>query len=180
MSDIRGEFDNDDDDFSFDDNEFDFGDEGDAGAPQGDFDFGDEGEGEFTFDEGDLDLGDEDVPELGEVEEEREGGISRPFLIIAALMILLFVGGLVAVLLLAGNQQESPFALTSTAVAIQNATTVAQLNASQTKSVIDADLTRTAEALPIRPRRRRRPPGHRPSRPLRRSTRPRWPRPRCN
>jgi hypothetical protein len=145
MSDIRGEFDNDDDDFSFDDNDFDFGDEGETPATGGDFDFGDEGEGEFAFDEDDIDLGDE-VPELDEV-EEREGGISRPFLIIAALMILLFVGGLVAVLFLANQTPPvTEFDMTRFAIETANAEVLVAIAASETQAVFVGQ-TQTAIAL---------------------------------
>jgi hypothetical protein len=146
MSDIRGEFEdnNDDDDFSFD-NEFDFGDEGDTGAPSGDFDFGEE-EGEFEF--GEEPFGpEEEIPELGEVEEEREGGISRPFLIIAALMILLFVGGLVAVLLLAGPRGPTDFEMTATSIVMTNEAVAVALNMTGTQSVLDAQATQTADAF---------------------------------
>lgn len=147
MSDFRRDFeDNDDDDFNFDDNEFDFGDEGDAGDTGGDFDFGDE-EGEFRFEEEPLGL-DEEIPELGEVEEEREGGISRPFIIIAALMILLFIGGLIAVVFISSQVSgPTPFDQTATAIAIINSTTVAQLHATETQSIISLNLTQTAAAF---------------------------------
>jgi hypothetical protein len=150
MSDFRRDFeDNDDDDFNFDDNDFDFGDEAEAGPTGGDeFSFEDEGEGEFSFgDETDFDIGD-DAPELGEVEGEREGGISRPFIIIAALMILLFVGGLIAVVFISSQVSgPSDFDLTATAISIINSTTVAQLNATETQSVISLNLTQTAAAF---------------------------------
>jgi hypothetical protein len=145
MSDFdRSEFD-DDDDFNLDDNDdFNFPeDEGDfVPADQQDFDFGGDEE-EFTFDEGGLDLDDE-VPELEEV-EEREGGTSRTFIIIAALMILLFVGGLVAVVLLGTNQGPSPFELTSAAIETANAEVQIALNASATQSFVNGQ-TQTAEA----------------------------------
>jgi hypothetical protein len=149
MSDFRRDFEDDDndDDFNFDEGDFDFSAEGDAGTTgDDDFSFEDEGEGEFTFgDEADFDLGD-DAPELGEV-EEREGGISRPFIIIAALMILLFVGGLIAVLVIGTGQGPTEIELTASAIAILNATTIAQLNATETQSVIAQAQTQTAEAF---------------------------------
>jgi hypothetical protein len=146
MSDFRSEFD-DDDDFNVDDNDdFNFPeDEGDFVADnQQDFDFGGDEE-EFTFDEGGLDLDDE-VPELEEVDGEREGGTSRTFIIIAALMILLFVGGLAAVVLLGTNQGPSPFELTSAAIETANAEVQVALNASATQSFVNGQ-TQTAEAL---------------------------------
>jgi hypothetical protein len=147
MSDFRRDFeDNDDDDFNLDDNNFDFGDEGDTGAAGGDFDFGDEEEGEFAFEEEPLGL-DEEIPELDEVEEEREGGISRPFLIIAALMILLFIGGLLAVLFLAGQPRPpTDIELSATAIVLTNEAVLIALNQTATQAIIVGQ-TQTAIAL---------------------------------
>jgi len=146
MSDFRRDFeDNDDDDFNFDDKDFDFGDDAEAGATGGDdFSFEDESEGEFTFGEDtDFDIGD-DAPELGDNDGERDGGISRPFIIIAALMILLFVGGLIAVVVISSNQGPSPFDLEVTARVATNNAVLLALNATETQSAIDFGMTQTA------------------------------------
>ncbi len=145
MSDFRGEFEgNDDDEFNFDNSDFDFPEDEAGGDTGGDFDFGEEPEGEFEFEE--EPFGEEELPEIEE-EEEREGGISRPFIIIAALMILLFVGGLVAIVIIAsGPRPLTEFEQTSTAIAIINATTIAQGLATQTESAIVLAQTLTAQA----------------------------------
>jgi hypothetical protein len=129
-----------DDDFNFDDDSL--GDNGDE------FDFGDE-PADIGLDDDDSGFGfeGEDMPDIDEEGESEGGGVSRTFIIIAALMILLFVGGLVAVLLIAnGGNVPTEFEQTSTAVAILNSTTVAQLAGTQTQSVFDA-ATGTALAL---------------------------------
>jgi hypothetical protein len=142
MSFNRRDLQDDDDDFKFDD-EFNFDDD----AKQGD--------SEFKFDDEPADIGlddddgkgfgfeDEDMPVIDEDAQGERRGTNRTFVILAALMILLFILGLAAVVFLALRPQPlTDIQLTSTAIAIQNATTVAQLNATQTA----APLTQTADA----------------------------------
>ncbi|MDX2139883.1 MAG: hypothetical protein SF123_17490, partial [Chloroflexota bacterium] len=122
-------------------NDFDFGDEDDffgrdddrSSLPDEDFgpDFGDEGMRD-------------DLPEIDEPPAERGGG-NRTFIILAAVMILLFLLGLGAILFLALRPQPiTPEALTATAITDQNATIIAFGNLTATQSVIDAQATATA------------------------------------
>ncbi len=96
-----------------------------------------EGDGlnNFAFDDADLNMdeaGDqgfgfegEDMPAMDD-DAQQQRGVSRPFLIIAILMIVLFIGGLVALVVIAtGNNSPSPIQLTSTAITQLNATTEA-------------------------------------------------------
>lgn len=120
------------DDFNFDD---------DLGANQDDFD-----DLSPSFDEEpgeDLpDLGDEELPE-----EQQRQGPSRTFIILAAIMIILFVIGLVAVIFLATRPQgPTDFDLTATAIVEANATTFANATLTQ-DAVIAFAATGTADAL---------------------------------
>ncbi|NWG15806.1 MAG: hypothetical protein HXY41_04155 [Chloroflexi bacterium] len=127
-----------DDDFSFDD-EVD-----NNGEP---FDFGDEPE-DIGLDEQGFDF-EEDMPIIEE-EGEEGGGPNRTFVIIAALMIGLFVIGLIVVLVLVSRPQApTPTQLTATFIVQQNATVEAQLILTQTAAVIIAQqLTQTAAVPP--------------------------------
>lgn len=131
-----------DDDFNFDD----FGDEADDNG--GTFDFGDEPEDIGLDDEQGFNF-EEDMP-LIEEEGEEGGGPNRTFIIIAALMIGLFVIGLIVVLVLVSRPQApTPTQLTATFIVQQNATVEAQLFATQTAAVIIAQqLTETAAVPP--------------------------------
>lgn len=142
MSFNRRDLQDDDDDFNFDD-EFDFDDDAKQGGSEFKFDDepadinleDDDGKG-FGFE-------DEDMPVIDEDAQGERRGSNRTFVILAALMILLFILGLAAVIFLALRPQPlTDIQQTSTAIAILNATTVAQLNATQTA----APLTQTAEA----------------------------------
>ncbi len=131
-----------DDDFNFDD----FGDEADDNG--GTFDFGDEPEDIGLDDEQGFNF-EEDMP-LIEEEGEEGGGPNRTFIIIAALMIGLFVIGLIVVLVLVSRPQApTPTQLTATFIVQQNATVEAQLVLTQTAAVIIAQqLTETAAVPP--------------------------------
>ncbi|MBL8160980.1 MAG: hypothetical protein JNJ61_03275 [Anaerolineae bacterium] len=141
MSFNRRDLQDDDDDFKFDD-EFNFDDDNKQGGS------------EFKFDDEPADIGldddgkgfgfeDEDMPVIDEDAQGERRGTNRTFVILAALMILLFILGLAAVIFLALRPQPlTDIQQTSTAIAIANATTVAQLNATQTA----APLTQTADA----------------------------------
>ncbi len=137
-----------DDDFNFDD-DFSFEDD-DKKSTGGD---------EFKFDDEPADIGlddskdsgfgfeDEDMPVIDEGASGAPQRSNRTFVFLAAAMIGLFLLGLAAVLFLALRPQPTtPIELTSTQVAILNATTVAQLALTQTQSVFDGQ-TQTAVAL---------------------------------
>ncbi len=137
----RSDFDFDDDDFNFDDdndnNDFRFDDDDDVDFESGlGDDFGDD---DLTFDE----------------EEADSRGPSRTFVIIAAVLILMFVVALVALFLLSGmGRGLTPFEITSTAIAQINETVLAQGLETETQQAFDrmtetqvaADLTATANA----------------------------------
>jgi cytoskeletal protein RodZ len=90
---------------------------------------------------------DDDMPVIEGAEDERRGG-NRTFVILAALMILLFLCGLGLVLFLILRPTEpTPFELTSTAIANQNATTVALGLLTATQNQIFAFETQTREAI---------------------------------
>lgn len=139
-----------DDDFGFDD-DFDFDDDLDSGTANEDFDFGEEDA--FSFEDDEFNFGDDE--EIVFEEQEERQGPSRTFIIIAAAMIGLFVIALVVLLLFALPSGPTEIELTSTAIAIQNATTIALGNETATQAVIiaqvqteDANLTATALAQP--------------------------------
>ncbi|MCC6614631.1 MAG: hypothetical protein IT320_14215 [Anaerolineae bacterium] len=126
MSDRNNEFDFDDDDF--------FGRDDEPPLPD---------EDEFPTDfDGDFDS---DMPGF-EPEPERQGG-NRTFIILAAVMIILFLVGLAAVLFLALNQGPSGPQLTATAVVQLNQTTEALAAQTATQAVIFANATETQIAL---------------------------------
>ncbi len=125
----------DDDDFNFDDdNSFDFGDNSDDAE---DFKFDDEpSDIGLDDDAGGFGFEDEDMPEIEE-EQSEGGGVSRTFIIIAAVMILLFVLGLAAVLFISTqNPVPTEFENQRATIIALNATTAA-----------DALLTATARAV---------------------------------
>jgi cytoskeletal protein RodZ len=120
-------------------NEFDFDD---------DF-FGDDSDDPMPGDDLPAGFGDddEDMPVIEGDQEERRGG-NRTFIILAALMILLFLCGLGLVLFLILRPTEpTPFELTSTAIAEQNATTIALGNLTATQNQIFLFETQTREAI---------------------------------
>jgi hypothetical protein len=141
----------DDDDFNLggDDNSFDFGDE--AGGDDGGFDFGDE-PANIGLDDDDAGFGfeDQDMPDIDDDDDSGGGGgggVSRTFIIIAGVMILLFVLGLGAVVLISLNDNQlTEFDQKSTEIAQLNATTAANALLTETAKAIDAQ-TQTAIAL---------------------------------
>jgi hypothetical protein len=124
----RNDFNFDDDDFNNFDDDFDFPADDFPAAPDDDFD--------------------SDLPSnLDSDTGESGGGPNRTFVIIAALLVLLFVLGLGAVIFLfVQNQGPSPIQLTSTAIANINSTTIAQGNLTATQNAILA-LTQTQQAM---------------------------------
>lgn len=123
----------DDDDFNL--NDFDA--EDDDG-----FSFEDEEAPDVSFDDDGFDF-DEDMPAEEEAEESQ--GINRTFIIIAALMIALFVIGLVVLLALVSQPRPpTPTELTATYIVEQNATTEALLFITQTAAVEIAQASATA------------------------------------
>lgn len=128
------------DDFNFDD-DFKFDDEN--GNGNGDeFKFDDEPNDIGLDDDADAGFGfeGEDMPALEESETGTEQrGASRTFIIIAALMILLFIGGLVAVVFIS-TQNNGPTSVEQTrdAILTQNAETVLLLAQTQTAAPLIA------------------------------------------
>ncbi|MCB9453674.1 MAG: hypothetical protein H6672_19770 [Anaerolineaceae bacterium] len=148
----RNDFDFDD----FDDDSFDVGDD------SGDLDFGDDA-GDFNFDD-DADFGFEDEPvnigdegtgsfgfedeDMPVLEDEGDGGgFNRNFIILAAVMIALFVVGLILVVFLALRPTgPTDIDLTVTARVAANSTVGAQLAETQTaQPTINAQMTLTAQ-----------------------------------
>lgn len=121
----RNDFDFDDDDFRFDDDD------------------------DFILGDDDLPPGledDDDLPDLNE-DEDRGGGTNRTFIVIATLMILLFLGGLGAILVLATRETgPSDIDLTITARYATNDAVAVALAQTQTQSAESAALTLTAQA----------------------------------
>ena len=123
-----GDFEDDDAGFSFDDDD-DFGSFDDIDS------FDDIGDNEGFFDD------DEDL-------DEERSGPSRTFVILAGFMMLLFAIALIVVVLLAVQPDEDgPFEMTSTAVAIANATRIQQLAETQTQQAIDQVATETQAVI---------------------------------
>jgi hypothetical protein len=134
------------DDFEFDDDLF--RDEGDDDELQDDeFGFGDDEDIDDFEDIGDFDDVDEDF--LMDDEEAETGGRSnRTFIILAALMIFVFVIGLVVVLFLAlRDPGPSEFDLQVTERVAFNQTQEALLFATQTQAVLDQEAAETQQAL---------------------------------
>lgn len=124
----RNEFDFDDDFFGGDDDNTPL--PGDDELPAG---FGDDFE--------------DDMPVIDQGGDEQRGG-NRTFILLAAVMILLFLVGLGVVLFLATRDTgPTPNQLTATAIANQNATTVAFANETGTAAIGILNATQTAEAF---------------------------------
>lgn len=112
-----------------------------SNRPPDDFRFDDDDDFPFdndddtSFDGGLGDDFDEDLPALEEEEEPGGRGPSRTFIVIAALMIILFLVAIVALIFLANRDTgPTPFEITSTAIAQINATTIAQGFETQTQA----------------------------------------------
>lgn len=134
--------DNDDDDFNFDD--FD----SEAGDAKDDFSFDDEPADVGLDDDSGFGFEDEDMPPIEEEEVSEGQGINRTFIIIAALMIGVFVIGLIVLLVIVSQPRPpTPNELTATYIVEQNATTQALLVATQTAAVEIANATGTAAVL---------------------------------
>jgi hypothetical protein len=138
MSNRPSQSDFDDDDFRFDDND--------------DFDFGDDDA--FNSGLGD-DLNGDDLPPLDEDGDDDGGGRgpSRTFIVIAALMILLFIVGLGALaFFFIRGQGPSPAALTATSesgtIIAMNLTTVADTTLTAEAALVFAG-TQTQEAIAL-------------------------------
>lgn len=138
------------DDFD-DDNSFNFGDDDGLNLDDDEpgFDFGDE---PASLGEGGNDAGfgfeEEDMPVL---EEEGEGGgFNRNFIILAAVMIGLFVVGLIVVVILALRPQPvTPNQLTATAIVLtNNAVGVLMADTQTAQPTINAAMTLTAQVTP--------------------------------
>jgi hypothetical protein len=153
------EFDDFDDDnnFSFGDDEGDFntGDEGDPASFGGDSGYG-FGEEEMGGIDDDFDFSSpEDMPEDTDFGDDSEGGgFNRNFIILAAVMIGLFVVGLILVVFLALRPtQPTDLQLTATVRVAANNTVAAQLAETQTaQPTINAQMTQTAQVTPPSPR----------------------------
>jgi len=145
---------NDRDFFDFDDDPFD--DDGDSGGSNetptnfgggSDFSFEEETTQFDDFDEfGDFDEIEDDFAVEDEAEAQESGGPSRTFIILAALLVLLFLAGLVVVVILATRPRgPSAIDLTRTQIALENGQTLVAFNATNTAKAID--VTQTFEAV---------------------------------
>lgn len=136
----------DDDDFKFDDDDFKFDDKPSDDA--------------FKFDDDapDIDLDDgkdtgfgfeaDDMPELNE-EGSPPPRTNRTFIYIAALMVILFLAGLVDVIFLATRDTgPSPIELTRSAIQTQNADTQILINQTSTASVLIAQAQTGTASVP--------------------------------
>lgn len=123
----------DDDDFRFDDDD-----------DNDDFRFDDDTG--VDFDGGLGDDFDADLPTLEDDTDSEGRGPSRTFIIIAAVMIILFVVAIGLLIFLSRPSGPTPFELTSTAIANQNATVIAQGLETSTQAVI-LGLTETQNAI---------------------------------
>ncbi|MBZ0301721.1 MAG: hypothetical protein K8J31_18385 [Anaerolineae bacterium] len=132
-----------DDDFNFDDEDFDFGDEGGTGDAGEDFAFDDE---EFDFGGGDeFDFGGDEDLTFEEEEEERRGP-SRTFIIIAATMIGLFLVALaVLVLFVLNGRGPTDLELTATSIVATNVR-IAQLGDETATAAVFFAQTQTQQA----------------------------------
>jgi len=113
----------DDDDFRFD-------------ADDDDFRF--DADDDVDFDGGLGDDFDADLPALDD-DDTTDGesrGPSRTFILIAAVMIILFIVAIGALVFISRDTGPSPFELTSTAIANQNATVIAQGLETSTQSAV--------------------------------------------
>lgn len=137
MSNRPNQSDFEDDDFTFDDdNDFDFGDDDAFNGGLGD------------------DMGGDDLPPLDEDGDDGGGrGPSRTFIVIAALMIILFIVGLGALaFFFIRGQGPSPAALTATAesgtIIAMNLTTVADTTLTAEAAIVFSG-TQTQEAIAL-------------------------------
>lgn len=125
----------------FDDSDYD----NDSDYDDGDFDDLDD---DFDVDElDDLNGGDLDDDDFADMPES--GGLSRTAMLLFVGMMLISIVGIGAVLLLALTKDSgpSPFEQTSTAIAIENAGTLAAFEATQTQQPIDQTTTADAELV---------------------------------
>lgn len=136
----------DDDDFNFDDDDFKFDEE-----PNGDsFKFDDDAPDIDLDNDNDTGFGfeSEDMPELNE-EGAGPQRTNRTFVIIAALMVLLFLAGLAAVLFLATRDQgPSPTDLTRAFIETQNANTLLLAQQTGTAAVLIAQEQTATASVP--------------------------------
>lgn len=124
--DLRGGFDDDDSEISFDD---DFSD--DADLEIGDFDGLDEIDEDFLMEE-----------------SSGGGGPNRTFVLLAGAMIVMFVFGLIAVVILATRDTgPTPIEITRSFIETDNARQAAFLVQTQTQAPLDAAASETAQAL---------------------------------
>jgi hypothetical protein len=122
----------------FDDDDFRFDDDDDS------FRFDDDND--INFNGGLGDDFDADLPTLDDDTDTEGRGPSRTFIIIAAVMIILFVVAIGALVLISRPSGPTPIELTSTAIAIANATTIAQGLETATQGVVFG-ITQTQDAL---------------------------------
>jgi hypothetical protein len=139
--------DNNDEDFNFDDNLFEDTNTGDDGG----YSFDPDGEPDINLDDDNgFDISDDDdLPDDfdGDDDGSTGGGTNRTFVILAAVMILLFVAGLAAVLFLATREQPlTENQMTATFIVAFNATQAEFGNQTATAGA-QLVLTQTAQAL---------------------------------
>jgi hypothetical protein len=138
--------------FDFDDDPFDDDGGGSTESPtqsggSSDFSFEEDDTSFNDFDEfGDFDEIEDDFTVEDEAQAEASGGPSRTFIILAALLVLLFLAGLVVVVILATRPKGlTEIQIQSTQIALENGQTVVAFNATNTAKAID--VTQTFEAV---------------------------------
>ncbi|HRF94689.1 MAG TPA: hypothetical protein PLZ51_05840 [Aggregatilineales bacterium] len=138
--------------FDFDDDPFDDDGGGSTESPtqsggSSDFSFEEDDTSFNDFDEfGDFDEIEDDFTVEDDAQAEASGGPSRTFIILAALLVLLFLAGLVVVVILATRPKgPSAIDLTRTQIALENGQTLVVFNATNTAKAID--VTQTFEAV---------------------------------
>lgn len=103
----------------------------------------DNGGGDFQFDDDDDFIGDIDKLDFDDDnvigDDDEGGGPSRTFVLLAAMMIIVFILALVAVIFLSrGRDELDPFDATATFIVQLNATTEAEINLQNTREAVAA------------------------------------------
>lgn len=144
------------DDFRFDDDLFDDDFDGDddlgGGDAFDDFDDFDDFDNDADFEEG-FDFPEDDI-ELDDLDDDEvpEGRSNRTFIVIALLLVLILILGFgFLIFSLLGGRGPSELDITRTAIADLNATTEAQLRATDVQATAFADLTATATLFTLTP-----------------------------
>ncbi|MDZ4670787.1 MAG: hypothetical protein SH821_07940 [Phototrophicales bacterium] len=142
---------NDRDFFDFEEDPFDDNGGGSTESPtqsgSSNFSFEEEDSAFSDFDEfGDFDDIEDDFTVEDEAQAADSGGPSRTFIILAALLVLLFLAGLIVVVILATRPRGlTDIQIQSTQIALENGQTLVAFNATNTAKAVD--VTQTFEAV---------------------------------